>query len=63
MLGKLTIFGIGIPITVPDKPKKKRRKGSKALSAPRKDKMVRAAPARKSSSDGEERKTFPILGK
>jgi len=37
------MFGIKIDIEVPNKPKKKRRKGAKALSAPRKDKMMREA--------------------
>jgi len=36
------MFGIKIPVEVPDKPKKKRRKGAKALSAPQKDKMVKS---------------------
>ena len=41
MLSKIVMFGINIPIEVPDK-KKKRRRG-KALSAPRKDKMVKTS--------------------
>jgi len=43
MKSKIVMYGIDIPIEVPNKPKKRRRKRTKALSAPRKDKMMRKA--------------------
>jgi len=41
MKSSLNMFGIKISIEVPNKPKKRRRKGAKALSAPHKDRMMR----------------------
>lgn len=44
MKSTIMMFGIDIPIEVPNKPKKRRRKGAKAKapSAPPKDKMTRS---------------------
>jgi len=52
MRNTLKMLGIEIDLgDVPDKPKRKykkrKRRGSKALSAPRKDKMVKEAPVTK----------------
>jgi len=48
MESKITMYGIDIPVVVPDKPKRKYRKRrgakKKAPSAPQRDKMVRNAP-------------------
>jgi len=40
MLSKVVMFGIDIPIEVPEKRKYRKRRG-KALSAPQRDKMVK----------------------
>jgi len=40
MKGKIVMYGIEIPIEVPNKPEKKRRKRAKALSAPGKHRMI-----------------------
>ena len=41
MESKIIMYGIDIQVEVPDKKKRKKRRGTKALSAPRKDKMVK----------------------
>ena len=53
MKGKIVMYGIEIPIEVPNKPEKKKRKRAKALSAPRKHRMVESPPVMK----GEPRST------